>query len=454
MSANDEPGVNRAFVFVLAALLVTTVFGAWIAIAPAASLGTAQTSDTTAQPRGITNVKYNGSGIAVRQNNTTYVWQDGNTSMSLTILPYENATTHRVCLNLTTTGGGNNSSNSSLAYRYGCKNLQPDDAGTRVTFALDGLSVNESGAYLLVATLQAGEHVDRARVPLYAIERSGDIDADGLENQREISEGTNLNRSDTDGDGLQDGEEVNTYGTDPTSADTDGDGLRDAIEIRRGTNPTEADTDGDGLSDGAEVNEYDTDPTDPDTDDDGIGDAAEVDRRTGTARQSPTDSQTTDSPVGTPDRDDVVLWVVLGVALLLSVSVGVVAYSQFGGDVSTGAGGPDGGGGSGSAAGGGRGAGDGRGTGGAGAGAGGGGGGAESPMVSSDEDPLSPEGRVLQILREKDGRVRQSEVVEMTDWSKAKVSRTLASMEDKGDISRTRIGRENVVTPPGEEPER
>jgi HSP20 family protein len=38
--------------------------------------------------------------------------------------------------------------------------------------------------------------------------------------------------ADTDGDGLSDGDEVNTYTTDPILADTDGDGLTDDVEVK------------------------------------------------------------------------------------------------------------------------------------------------------------------------------------------------------------------------------
>ena len=50
-------------------------------------------------------------------------------------------------------------------------------------------------------------------------------------------------------------------GTDPKKADTDGDGLNDGAEVNQyKTDPLKADTDGDGLNDGAEVNQYKTDP--------------------------------------------------------------------------------------------------------------------------------------------------------------------------------------------------
>ena len=64
---------------------------------------------------------------------------------------------------------------------------------------------------------------------------------------------------DSDGDGLNDGEEA-ALGTDPNDPDSDDDGLSDGEEVRmqilNGTScpdPLDADSDGDGLSDGLEV---------------------------------------------------------------------------------------------------------------------------------------------------------------------------------------------------------
>ena len=56
-----------------------------------------------------------------------------------------------------------------------------------------------------------------------------------------------------DAGGLDDGDEVTGLGTDPTAADTDGDGLDDPDELRLGTDPTLPDSDGDGTDDGNEV---------------------------------------------------------------------------------------------------------------------------------------------------------------------------------------------------------
>ena len=60
------------------------------------------------------------------------------------------------------------------------------------------------------------------------------------------------------------------------------------------------------------------------------------------------------------------------------------------------------------------------------------------PIRTDDE-------RVIHLLIANHGRMKQSEVVEQTDWSKAKVSRLLSRMEERDQIVRTRIGRENVV---------
>ena len=93
---------------------------------------------------------------------------------------------------------------------------------------------------------------------------------------------------DTDGDGLDDADEV-SLGTDPNNPDTDGDGINDGIEtggdasIDAGeTSPLDADSDDDGLSDGAEDTNGDgitqateTDPLDSDTDNDGLTDGLE-----------------------------------------------------------------------------------------------------------------------------------------------------------------------------------
>lgn len=108
-------------------------------------------------------------------------------------------------------------------------------------------------------------------------ETTADPDADGLDNQTEFNLGTNPNLSDTDSDGLSDGEESNTYSTDPLDADSDDDGLSDGEEINTyNSDPFDTDSDNDGLTDGDEVNTYGTDPSDSDSDDDSLTDSAEI----------------------------------------------------------------------------------------------------------------------------------------------------------------------------------
>jgi hypothetical protein len=65
---------------------------------------------------------------------------------------------------------------------------------------------------------------------------------------------------DSDGDGINDKDELFTLGTDLLKADTDGDGMTDHDEITLGTDPVERDTDGDGIDDWTEKNQALTDP--------------------------------------------------------------------------------------------------------------------------------------------------------------------------------------------------
>jgi len=88
----------------------------------------------------------------------------------------------------------------------------------------------------------------------FSDDSSQDLDEDGLTNLEEFNLLTNPNNGDTDGDGINDSAEVNSYNTDPNKADTDDDGLNDYEEIFT----------------------YQTDPNNPDTDEDGKNDHWEV----------------------------------------------------------------------------------------------------------------------------------------------------------------------------------
>lgn len=164
---------------------------------------------------------------------------------------------------------------------------------------------------------------------------ASDRDGDGLTDDDEAALGTNPDDPDSDGDRLSDGDEVNTFGTNPLSSRTDGDHLNDGDEVDMGLDPLDrdtdgdgisddadenpltpdgtpdpdADTDGDGLSDGEEAN-LGTDPNSEDTDGDGIGDASEAQAGTDPldagdpGAEEPEDPETPDDEAGADDADD------------------------------------------------------------------------------------------------------------------------------------------------------
>lgn len=114
-----------------------------------------------------------------------------------------------------------------------------------------------------------------------------DNDKDGLVNYLENYYGTDINKADTDGEGLNDSFEIVTSKTDPLKKDSDGngtedgsedfdaDGLNNKGEQDNSGNPYLADTDMDGLSDGDELR-YKTKLDNYDTDGDSLKDGEEV----------------------------------------------------------------------------------------------------------------------------------------------------------------------------------
>jgi hypothetical protein len=61
------------------------------------------------------------------------------------------------------------------------------------------------------------------------------------------------------------------------------------------------------------------------------------------------------------------------------------------------------------------------------------------PLISDEEV-------VLNIIKQRGGRIKQVEIVEKTDWSNAKVSQILSHLEQKGFVDKLRIGRENLIS--------
>ena len=123
--------------------------------------------------------------------------------------------------------------------------------------------------------LDDGVEVDLAEFAGCPDPTVADSDMDGLLDGEEIVLLLDPCDADFDNDGLVDGLEF-AFGTDPFNADTDGDGLLDGTEIEIGcTDPLETDSDGDGLTDGDEVMNIGTDPCEADTDGDGVDDATD-----------------------------------------------------------------------------------------------------------------------------------------------------------------------------------
>jgi uncharacterized membrane protein len=75
------------------------------------------------------------------------------------------------------------------------------------------------------------------------------------------------------------------------------------------------------------------------------------------------------------------------------------------------------------------------------------------PEPLSDEELMTDEDRVVTLIQENGGRMKQVNIVEETGWSKSKVSMLLSDMEDDGTISKLRVGRENIISLEGLEPE-
>lgn len=214
---------------------------------------------------------------------------------------------------------------------------------------LTGLFLESSGRYASPNTVNVITGTDRAPDAgtldrTYVVgERAPagiDTDGDGLDDRDEVANGGNPGVADTDGDGLSDGDEV-VVGSNLTVPDTDGDGLTDGEEGHGAatiagvavtfvaTDPTKADTDGDGLTDLEELSgslnaayasnvlgSYlpqipgSTDPNAADTDADGLTDLEEIEGRAtvgGQARSfTPTDPNDPDTDSdGLPDGAEV-----------------------------------------------------------------------------------------------------------------------------------------------------
>jgi|AntDeeMetagen285_2_1112576.scaffolds.fasta_scaffold07537_1 hypothetical protein len=366
---------------------------------------------------GIGDVSVTGSGVitdSAAGNGSTYVWQDDPIDVSATFQDASNFTNYRVCLGYERA----DAPPKELVDECDSKALSPGTNGTS-EFTNATWPSNVTGEQDLVVEVQglSGEFnatlLDRKTVPVTVITRTGDIDADGLSNQQEVEQGYNLSNADMDSDGLNDGPEVNRYNTNPQNPDTDDDGVRDGEELEVGTNPSAADTDGDWLSDGTEMNLLRTNPTSGLTPVWLAGLALLVGglfvvggtrfRRWWRDRGRRAVAENGESP--DPNGGD-----------------GGNSVAPDGAAPDESESGPD----------------------------------PEPTSEPSPEptpEPLTDEDRVQTLLREQGGRMKQTRIVEETDWSKAKVSRLLSSMTDEGTVEKLSIGRENIVSLDGHGPE-
>lgn len=163
------------------------------------------------------------------------------------------------------------------------------------------ISPQKSSTFSPITFQTANNNTTTAAIP--ATSMAIDSDGDGLADIREIDTfRTNVNKSDSDNDQLSDGKEVNgwlwfveeqrgcinatitlgchVHKTNPLSPDTDGDRNSDYYEYNTfGSNPIDPDQDDDGLLDGIESGPngiYHTTFFTSDTDSDGLSDGLEI----------------------------------------------------------------------------------------------------------------------------------------------------------------------------------
>lgn len=174
--------------------------------------------------------------------------------------------------------------------RAGSRLLFDDDSGTRAAAMEWDTSPSSLSVALQASTVTAGGIMSRSgassmggaavrwsapgtmsfdigELSNTTIVLYGDLDGDGLADLDEaLVHGTSSSEADTDGDSVEDGDEV-AMGTDPASRtdwadpDADDDGLSASREAALGTDPASDDTDGDGVADDDELWDG-TDPTD------------------------------------------------------------------------------------------------------------------------------------------------------------------------------------------------
>ena len=136
------------------------------------------------------------------------------------------------------------------------------------------------GYFISTSSTVIGDHKNQTGILNQSLKKNlvSDSDGDGIDDEDEINiYGTDVLSSDTDSDGINDYEEIFNTFTDPNLIDTDGDQISDYDELMIYlTSAINLDSDNDGLSDYSEIFVHLTNPNKVDSDSDGSSDLSEI----------------------------------------------------------------------------------------------------------------------------------------------------------------------------------
>jgi len=238
-----EKTISRSLGVLLCGLLVlTAVVPAAVGTAGAANHTTDESASTHAHtwnPTGhtsrIRSLTVSGPGVVNATQPGTYLWKSEPYSLNVS---FDTGTVRNYDVCVTVNGSENVTNRQSCMIR-----TVPKNETITLGFDRGEWPKNATGEQRITVTLRdhfapAKPVLARETVHATVISKTGDLDNDGLTNQRELQHHTNFTRADTDGDGLNDGVEVDTYHTNPRKADTNGDFLPDGFEILVGIDPT------------------------------------------------------------------------------------------------------------------------------------------------------------------------------------------------------------------------
>ena len=185
-------------------------------------------------------------GLVDSPSDTAVITVTNGTPTALTLDPAtvaENAPADTVVGSLAGSGGSGSYTYALVAGQGATNNAKFSIAGAQLKVAgtLDYEVQTTASVRVRVTDTHSGNTYEKAFTITLLDDTTEDGDNDGLTDAEEDAHGTSRTNPDTDGDGLQDGAEVNTHHTNPILADTDGDGLNDKTELDNlglGLNPT------------------------------------------------------------------------------------------------------------------------------------------------------------------------------------------------------------------------